>query len=352
MRGWAGVLAVIGAALVLAPSADAWTRVANLAYAVDLVGFRTQAGTELLAWEGGPAGLVPRDVIVLRVGGAPQPLATLADDVQFTEPPVVLQQPGGTLLLYYSTTSGVFRLASTDDGRSWIGPSATLLRPTERVLSGAVRPDGTPLLAVWDWSGDSDEQPVFEIVQGLDNEQRHTIGADVSGSLVVAPGNRAFLLATAAGVTYVQQLDATGEPVGAQVGLNALPMGPPLADRFGDVLVPAVRGRRLLVIAVGHRRVRTHVVARDLWLGWGAPLLLDPRGGVSSLWTVDRAYLAVRSTSRGARFEHRTRSHEPADGGSTSAGGLASTAAIAWSHGVDLFVAFDDRIVRERFRVG
>src|SRR5205814_1612571 len=106
------------------------------AYAVELVGVRTHAGTELLAWEGGPAGLVPRDAVVLRVGGKPLHVVALDDGAQFTEPPVLLQQPRGTLLLYYSTTSGVFRTRSGDDGRSWSAPRAT--PPPERA-SG--RPD-------------------------------------------------------------------------------------------------------------------------------------------------------------------------------------------------------------------
>jgi hypothetical protein len=151
-----GVLAVLVGALVLAPAAAAWRTIARLDYPVDLVGLRTNQGTELLAWEGGPAGLVPRDVVVLRVGGAPQRLATLGDGELFTAPPVVLRQPRGALLLYYSTTRGIYRLDSADDGRSWSVPRATSLRPTERVLGGTVRPDGTPLLTVWDWSGDSD----------------------------------------------------------------------------------------------------------------------------------------------------------------------------------------------------
>src|SRR5213078_4733103 len=151
---------------------------------------RTHAGTELLAWEGGPAGLVPRDVVVLRVGGKPLHVVALDDGAQFTEPPVLLQQPRGTLLLYYSTTSGVFRTRSGDDGRSWSAPRATPLGPSERVLAGTVRPDGTPLLTLWDWSGDSGEEPVLEVAQGLDGAIRHRIAVDGAGSVAVTPRNR------------------------------------------------------------------------------------------------------------------------------------------------------------------
>jgi hypothetical protein len=354
-----GVLAVIGAALALTPSAAAWSRVADLPYAVDLVGLRTHAGTELLAWEGGPAGFVPRDVLAMRLGTPPRVLASLADDEELTGLPVVLQQPGGTLLLYYSTTRGVFRLVSKDDGRDWSNPEATLFRRTERVLAGTVRPDGTPVLTVWDWSGDSSDEPLLEVVQGLDGDVRHPISIDALGSVAVTRANRAYLLYSfnpgefvpGKPGTYVQRLDAEGAPAGTRRRLGASPAGPILADRFGDVLVPAARRNKLLLIDVGGKRWVTHVVASGAWRGWGAPLLPDPRGGISTLWRSDRAYLAARSRSRGVRFEHRTEPVEPPDLGLTTEGSPASTAAIPWAGGVDLFVAYSDRIVRERFRV-
>lgn len=358
MSRWAGVIAVFASALLLAPSAAAWTRVASLAYAVDLVAVRTHAGTELLAWEGGPSGLVPRSVLVLRVGGTPQAVASLADNEEFTELPVVLQQPGGPLLLYYSTTRGVFRLVSTDDGRDWSEPAATTLGPRERVLSGTVRPDGTPLLTLWNWSGNSDEEPVLEVAQGLGGGICHRIAVDGRGSVAVTRSNRAYLLyavnpgefVPAEPGTYVQRLDTSGAPVGGRRRFGAL-AGPIMVDRLDRVLVPAQRGRRVLVVDIGRTRWVTHVVGRGDWLGWGAPLMDDPRGGLSALWSIDRAYLATRSSGRGFRFSHRTASAEPPDLGLTNEGGRASTAAVAWARGIDLFVAYGDRIVRERFRV-
>jgi hypothetical protein len=355
----AGVLAVVAAALVIAPAAAAWTRVASLAYPVDLVALRTRAGSELLAWEGGPAGLVPRSVLVLRVGGVPHSVAFLADGEQFTEGPVLLRRPGGGLLLYYSTTRGVFRLASADDGRDWSEAAATALGPRERVLAGAVRPDGTPLLTLWNWSGDSDEEPVLEVAQGLDGDRRHRIAVDGRGSVAVTLANRAYLLysvnpgefVSAEPGTYVQRLDAAGAPFGRRRRFAALPAAPITVDRLGRVLVPAQRGDRLLVVDVGRARWATHVVARGVWLGWGAPLMEDPRGGLSVLWRVDRAYFAARSPGRGFHFVHRTASVEPPDLGRTRDGAPASTAALAWAGGVDLFAAYDDRILRERFRV-
>jgi hypothetical protein len=356
----AGVLAVIAGALVLTPSAAAWTRVASVDYAVDLVALRTNAGTELLAWEGGPAGLVARSVLVLQVGGVPHRVATLADGEQFTEPPVLLQQPSGTLLLYYSTTRGVFRLASTNEGRDWNEPTGTSLGPTERVLAGAVRPDGTPLLTLWNWTGNSDEEPVLEVAQGLEGGVRHRVAVDGRGTVAVTRSNRAYLLysvnpgefvPTEPG-TYVQPLDASGAPAGSRRRFSVQAAGPITVDRLDRVLVPAQRGRRVLVVDVGRTRWVTHVVAHGDWLGWGAPLMDDPRGGLFALWSLDRAYLAARSPGRGFSFSHRTASVEPPDFGRTSAGARASTAAVPWARGVDLFVAYDERIVRERFRVG
>jgi hypothetical protein len=299
-------------------------------------------------------------VLVLRVGGAPRAVASLVDGEQFTERPVLLQQPGGALLLYYSTTRGVSRLVSRDDGRDWTRPAPTMLGPRERVLAGAVRPDGTPVLTLWNWSGDSDEEPVLEVAQGLDGGARHRIVVDGRGSVAVTRANRAFLLYSvnpgefvpAKPGTYIQRLDASGAPVGGRRHFAALPGGPITVDRLGRVLVPAQRGDRLLVVDVGRTPWVTHVVARNVWLGWSALLTDDPRGGLSALWKLDRAYLAARSPGRGFRFSHRTASVEPPDFGRTSAGAPASTAAVAWARGIDLFVAYDNRIVRERFRVG
>ncbi len=349
-----GVLAVLAGALALVPLAGAWTRVADLPYAVDLTALRTQRATELLAWYGGPSDFGVRDLLVLRVGGKPLTLTSLQDNELFTARPVLLQQPRGTVLLYFSTTHGVFRLESSDDGRSWRGPLATAFSATERILAGTVRPNGTPLLTAWDWDGDSSVGRVLETAQGLGGEVRHRISIDGNGSVAVTPRNQAYLLyffnpgelVPGKPATYLQRLNASGAPVGSRrVVVGAL--GPPTVDRFGDVLVPASGHNRLLVLNVSRRT--KHVVGRGFFLGWEA-LLVDPRGRLCALWSRDRDFGAAGLSPRGTRLEERTSWVEPPQLG-LAAGSRPSSVALAWAHGIDLFISFDDTIVRERFRL-
>jgi hypothetical protein len=293
---------------------------------------------------------------VLRVGGSPNAVVTLRDGESFTSGPVLLQQPRGMLLLYFSTTRGVFRLESSDDAREWQGPFATAFTATERVTGGAVRPNGTPLLTAWIWDGDSSVEPVLETAQGLAGEIRHSVSIDGVGSVVVTPKNQAYLLyafnpgefVPGKPATYLQRLDATGGPMGAR-RVVAGATGHAAVNRFGEVLVPVSRGQRLVVLTVGAGRIREHVLARGFYLGWDA-LLVDPLGRLCAVWTRDRDFAAASITSRGQRVSSKTPWVEPPQLG-LAAGSLPSRAALAWAHGVDLFISFDDRIVRQRFRL-
>lgn len=351
-----GALFILAAALLLAPAAEAWTRIADLAYGVELVGLRTRAGTELLAWNGGPAGLIPRQLVLLRVGASPRALLSLADEEEFTAKPVLLQQPRGKLLLYDSTTRGVVRLESTDDGRTWSGPFATELGATERVLGGAVRPNGTPLLAAWLWDGDSAVEPVLETVQGLAGGQRHVISIDAVGAIAVTRRNEAYLVygfnpgefVAGQPATYLQRLDGAGAPASAR---RRIPdrAGPPTAGRTGELLIPAKRGVVLQVLTVrgGHQTVRT--VARGFWLSWASPIMFDVKGRPSALWGDDNEFLAVRSRGHDLRFRNRTSLRQPPLFPAVTANGPQTTMTLLSDKGIDLFINYDDRILRERF---
>jgi hypothetical protein len=311
----------------------------------------------LLAWNGGPPGFIPRDLFVLRVGGKPIDVATLQDNEEFTTAPLLLQQPRGTLLLYESTTRGVFRYSSTDDGRSWRGPATTAFSATERILAGAVRPNGTPLFTVWDWDGDSSVEPVLETAQGLDGSLRHRITVDGGGSVAVTPGNQAYLLygfnpgefVAGKPATYLQRLDSSGARIGSRRVMTGV-TGPVTSDRFGNILVPAWRNGTMLVVNVRAGRRSEHVLGRGFYLSWASPVLFDPRGRVCAVWSLDRAFAGVGLGPRGERFEGRTSWVDPPFLGLTS-GSRPSTVALAWAHGVDLFAAYDDGILRQRFRL-
>jgi hypothetical protein len=97
-------------------------------------------------------------------------------------------------------------------------------------------------------------------------------------------------------------------------------------------------------------RRATHVVRRGFFLGWAGPLLLDPKGRLCAVWSHDRAFLAARSSSRGERFEQTTPQIDPPLVDSSTSNGAASTAAIAWRDGLDLFIGYEHRVVRQRFR--
>jgi hypothetical protein len=126
------------AALVLAPTASAWTSVSggvlNTVVPATLV---TSAGTELVSFES-PNG---NTISVARARGAPKVVVSGDPVAGQTQ---LVQQPNGAVLLYYPNAQGVARLTSTDDGQTWSAPAQTQSHTLGGVTGAAVGPDGTP----------------------------------------------------------------------------------------------------------------------------------------------------------------------------------------------------------------
>ncbi len=110
---------VAAAALVTAPAAGAWTTLAagvqNTVIPSVLV---TQAGTELISFESQTAGTIS----VSRSRGAPK--IVVANDPRAGRTQLV-QQPNGSIQLYFPNAQGVARMTSVDDGATWTGPVQT-----------------------------------------------------------------------------------------------------------------------------------------------------------------------------------------------------------------------------------
>ena len=141
MRRVALAALVLAAVLVAVPAASAWTTlsggVENIVVPSMIV---TQAGTELVSFES-PNG---DTISVSRAGGTPKVIVANDPIAGRTQ---LLQQPNGTIQLYFPNGSGVARMTSSDDGNSWTGPVQTLSHDVGGVVGSALMPDGTPLFS-------------------------------------------------------------------------------------------------------------------------------------------------------------------------------------------------------------
>ncbi|HZC30286.1 MAG TPA: sialidase family protein, partial [Gaiellaceae bacterium] len=196
--------------LAFAPSALGWT---TLSGGVDndvipsmLV---TKAGTELVSFETRPSDTIE----VSRNRGTPKVLVSGDPAAQRTQ---LVQQPNGTILLYFPNASGVARMTSVDDGATWTGPVQTQSRDVGAVQSAAVAPDGTPYFT-------QDGTGFVNVFKGLNGETSKnvyttccgydsTVAVDSTGVVQVA----FFSNATANGAFVYEALDAnlnvTGTP--------------------------------------------------------------------------------------------------------------------------------------------
>src|SRR3954465_5431649 len=132
--------AVAIAALALAPAAGAWTTLSSGVGVTTIPSLLvTQAGSVLASFD-----TTTGTIQVARNGGAPKTIVT-GDPVPGRTQ--VVQQPNGTLQLYFPNAQGVGRMTSSDDGQTWTGPVQTQSHTTGPVESAAVLPDGTPLFS-------------------------------------------------------------------------------------------------------------------------------------------------------------------------------------------------------------
>lgn len=201
--------AVALAALALAPAAGAWTTLGT-GVGVSTVPsvIETQAGTVLTSFDS-PNGTIS----VVRNGGAQKAVVT-GDPVPGRTQ--LIQQPNGTLQLYFPNAQGVGRLTSTDDGQTWTGPIQTLSRTTGPVEGAAVGPDGTPYFA-------QDGTGFVNVFEGLDGDRvanvytrccgyRESVAVDSTGLVQVA----FYSNADSDGATVFEPLAADLTPVSSQ----------------------------------------------------------------------------------------------------------------------------------------
>jgi hypothetical protein len=145
------------AALVLAPSAGAWTTLGSgVGVTTKPSVIVTQAGTVLASFDTSNG-----TIQVARNGAAPMTIVTGDPIAGRTQ---VVQQPNGALQLYFPNAQGVGRMTSTDDGQSWSGPIQTQSHTTGPVEGAAIAPDGTPYFA-------QDGTGFVNVFRGLNGEQ-------------------------------------------------------------------------------------------------------------------------------------------------------------------------------------
>src|SRR4051812_36028113 len=160
-------VAVALAALVLAPASGAWTTLGTGVGVTTIPSLVvTPAGTVLASFD------TPNGTIQLaRNGGTPRTLVAGDPIAGRTQ---LLQQPNGTLQLYFPNAQGVGRLTSSDDGQTWSGPIQTQSHTTGPVNGGAVATDGTPYFA-------QDGTGFVNVFAGLNGERVNNVYARCCG---------------------------------------------------------------------------------------------------------------------------------------------------------------------------
>ena len=134
-------LAILVAALVVVPSAFAWTMLGGSVLPQVIPSLLvTQSGTELASWDSPTAGTID----LSRDGDPPKTI--VAGDASAGRTQLV-QQPNGAIQLYFPNPNGVARATSTDDGVTWSSPVQTRSHTTGGVESAALMPNGTPVLS-------------------------------------------------------------------------------------------------------------------------------------------------------------------------------------------------------------
>ena len=286
-------------ALALAPPAGAWTRFATgVVNIVKPAPLRTQAGTELIVWNDTKGSL-----FVLR-NGTP---TTLLSGLPFVGKPSLVQQPNGLLQLYVPVSGngldGVARIASSDDGATWMPPARTNVTRLSDVGSATVMLDGTP---VFTQSGTG----FVNVYTGLNGESERNVFTPCCGyaeSVAIAPGSAIPLVAFWSNATaypdrYVVTDGSVYPTLGTQTAsrddrVPLLTVGQSMwlawADGYPTSTMLTVQD------IVGHSN--SVVVDRGTFQG-GDPhmaLAAETDGKLWALWTKNGAVRAARSRTNG-----------------------------------------------------
>lgn len=304
--------AVLALALASSASAAGWTTIvgSGLVNIVDPSLLRTKAGSELISFETPNANTIS----VARNGAAPRVLVSgdpIAGETQ------LVQQPDGTIQLYFPNADGVARLTSTDDGQTWTGPVQTQSHDVGGVVGAAVRPDGTPLFS-------QDGTGFVNVFQGSNGEVVHNVFPHCCGykeSLAVdstglaqvafwsnATGQENFVYDTLdASGNLVKQDTPSGYSASATTG--GLDRTPLVANGLGDTFLAWRSGypttEDLFVTTYrGGNRVRQVKLASG---GFAGPdprmaLAVDASNRLWALWTKGGAVWGARSRTSAKSF--------------------------------------------------
>jgi hypothetical protein len=349
-RGGVRCVALAFAALVLAPSAAAWTpvpgTVQNIVVPSMIV---TQAGTELVSFESPTGGTIS----VSRNRGAPQ--AVVSNDPVAGRRTQLVQLPSGAIELYFPNAQGVARLESTNDGQTWSAPVQTQSHVADNVQSAAVGPDGTPYFT-------QDGTGFVNVFRGLNGESvanvyttccgyDSTVAVDSSG-LVQA----AFYSNASTGGAFVYASlgsdlsPAVMTPLAPTV--EHTPRVPLVADRSGNTFLAWAPGNPTPT-AFTIVRFRGGAPAGDgvtfrASFGGGDPhmaLSVDSSDRLWAVWTGQGKLHAARSRSHGAHFGAAVAATLPGTGYQVSAVDLTTGA-------VDVIVNTGSSLSEQQFLPG
>jgi hypothetical protein len=341
--------AVVAAALVLVPSAFAWTTLggAVLPQVVPSL-LVTQSRAELASWDSPTAGTIA----VARNGAPPKTVVTGDASAGRTQ---LVQQPNGAIQLYFPNPNGVARLTSTDDGVTWSGPVQTQSRTTGGVESAAVLPDGTPLFS-------QDGTGFVNVFRGLNGEQsknvytrccgyHESLAVDSSGLVQIA----FYSNADPDGATVYQPLGSDLSPASSTplkpVDVHEAPL---VADHSGNTFLawgpgyPSATSISVVPFRAGSA-AGDGVTFRGSFSG-GDPhmaLAVDTQDRLWAIWTSGATVHAARSRSHGAHFGATVTVATPA-----AANGIAAIAVAGTPGSADVVINTGSSLIEQRLQPG
>jgi len=314
MRVIRTTVAVLAVAGFLAQGAAAWTKLTpdtleNITRPKVLL---TAKGTELMAYYDDSS----KSIVVVRNG---QPVTVVSGFGSVGEPQII-QLLTGALVLYFDGSApglrpqGTWRSTSNDDGTTWSAPVVFANGDLGDVLSGGVRPDGTPIFL--------NHYGILKSNQGLNVDTRHEIspgGCCTYGeSLAVdSKGLVQILLYSNAKApnfgTLYGTLDATGALAGpfqnVTGGKDVVPRNdnnPLVADRVGNTFLAWTEGSPPTALHVQTRQAGAVVHDVIVWrqFSGGDPhmaLSVDGQNQLWASWTANgRVYGCLLYTSDAA----------------------------------------------------
>lgn len=342
--------AVVAAALVLVPSALAWTTLGGPVLPQTLPSLLvTQSGTELASWDSPAAG---GTISVSRNGGAPKTVVSGDPSANRTQ---LVQQQNGAIQLYFPNPNGVGRLTSSDDGQTWSGPVQTQSHTVGPVESAAVLPDGTPLFS-------QDGTGFVNVFRGLNGEQsknvytrccgyHESLAVDSSGLVQIA----FYSNADPDGATVYQPLGADLSPASSTplkpVAEHEAPL---VADHSGNTFLAWAPGypsaTSISVVPFRSGSAAGDGVSFRGSFSGGDPhmaLAVDTQDRLWIVWTSGAAVHAARSRSHGAHFGSTVTVAMPA-----TAHGIAAVALAGAPGSADVAINTGSSLISEKLHPG